>query len=205
MESNPGATGAVAGQAVTLVFYMEGHPWVIHAQVVKAEPFSVETTDANVLQLESARKVVVISHDDGKVKKADGMISGIGRAEFGWRITLDNVAWESSDRRRYPRYAYKIPVTLRRVEETNGLEAKIVETRGETEDISFGGAWVKSRELLEQGTLVEFRAILSDTESIRALAVIAHSNPMRGGMGVEFVDYIGATRGHLTNFLSRAA
>lgn len=205
MESNPDVKSALPGQAVALVFYMEGHPWVIHSHVAKAESFAVETTDANVLQLESERKVVLISHEEGKVSKAEAIITGIARAEFGWRITLSNVNWESSDRRRYPRYAFKISVTIRRVEETQNSETKIIETRGETEDISFGGAWVKTRELLEEGTLVEFRAILSETENIRALAVIAHTNPVRAGMGIEFVDYMGATRGHLNNFLSRAA
>jgi hypothetical protein len=188
-----------------VVFYSEGDPWVIQAHVAKGNSVGVETADPSAERLQPGLKVVLIVQEGGTILKSQATVTRASKSGTGWKIEVDAKPWQASDRRRFPRYGFKIQVTVRSVDERIPGEARFIEVRGETEDISLGGVWIKSRELLERGTLVEFRAILSETESVRTLAVVAHSNPVRGGMGLEFVHYVGGARKNLRNFLSRAA
>jgi hypothetical protein len=188
-----------------VVFYSEGDPWVIQAHIAKGQPIAVETSDPAAIRFQPGTKVVLIVQEGGSILKSQATVTHFSKTEAGWRADLDAKPFQASDRRRFPRYGFKIPVTIRSVDERADGEARFLEVRGETEDISLGGAWVKSRDLLDRGALVEFRAILSETESVRTLAVVAHCNPVRGGMGLEFVEYVGGARKHLRSFLSRAA
>lgn len=204
VEPTAGSFCVAFGQAVTVVFYADGCPWIIHARVVSSDPLAIETHDPAVLQLELDRKVVVLAQEAGTIVKADAHVVGCSRGEDGWRIAMEATPWETSERRRYPRFGLRLAVTLRQVEERAGV-AELIDVRGETEDISIGGAWVRTRDLLPEGTLVEFRSILSDTETFRSLAIVTHSNEVRGGMGIEFVEYLSGARGTLDAFLGRAA
>lgn len=204
MEANAGSLSAV-GRAVTVVFYSDGDPWVIQAHVAKGNPVAIETSDPAAVRLQPGIKAVLIVQEGGTILKAQATVKHFAKSEAGWHVDVDAKPWQASDRRRYPRYGFKIPVTIRCVDERGDGEARFLEVRGETEDISLGGAWVRSKDLLDRGTLVEFRAILSETESVRTLAVVAHANPVRGGMGLEFVEYVGGARKNLRSFLSRAA
>lgn len=204
MEANAGSLSAI-GRTVTVVFYSETDPWVIQAQVAKGNPMAIETNDPAAVKLLTGLKVVLIVQEGGTILKSQATVTHSGKTEAGWHIDMDAKPWQASDRRRYPRYGFKIPVTIRSVDERADGEARFNELRGETVDISLGGVWVKSKELMDRGTLVEFRAILSETESVRTLAIVAHSNPVRGGMGLEFVEYVGGARKNLRSFLSRAA
>jgi hypothetical protein len=204
VEANAGSLSAI-GRTVTVVFYSETDPWVIQAHVAKGQPIAIETSDSAAVRLQPGTKVVLIIQEGGTILKSQATVTHFSKSEAGWHVDLDAKPWQASDRRRYPRYGFKIPVTIRSVDERADGEARFLELRGETEDISLGGAWVKSRELMDRGTLVEFRAILSETESVRTLAIVAHANPVRGGMGLEFVEYVGGARKNLRSFLSRAA
>lgn len=204
MDANTGYLSAV-GRTVTVVFYSEGDPWVIQAHVAKGQPVAIETNDPTAVRLQPGTKAVLIVQEGGTILKAQATVTHFAKSEGGWRVEVEAKPWQASDRRRFPRYGFKIPVTIRSIDERADGEARFVEVRGETEDISLGGAWIKTNELLERGTLVEFRAILSETESVRTLAVVAHANPVRGGMGLEFVEYVGGARKNLRSFLSRAA
>lgn len=190
---------------MTVVFYADGDPLVIQAHVAKGQPMAVESTDPAAVRLQPGQKVVLIVQEGGTILKSQATVTHLAKNETGWHVDVDAKPWQASDRRRYPRYGFKIPVTIRSIDERAEGEARFIEVRGETEDISLGGVWVKSRELLDRGSLVEFRAVLSETESVRTLAVIAHSNPVRGGMGLEFVEYVGGAKKNLRTFLSRAA
>ena len=205
MEPRSSANCAIAGRAVTVVFYSDGEPRVIQAQVGKGQPFAIEAKEAALSELEKESKIVILLHEAGTVHKAEAKVTASSVEDGLYRLELHSVFWQESDRRRYPRYGFKIPITLRVVTEQNDGTTHIREVRGETEDISLGGAWVKTKDLVERGALVEFRAILTETESVRALAVVVHSNPARNGMGIEFLDYVGGARYHLHTFLSRAA
>jgi len=204
VDANTGFLSTV-GRAVTVVFYSEGDPWVMQAHVAKVSPVTIETADESAIRLQPGTKLVLIVQEGGSTLKAQAEVSHFTKTESGVRVEVDARTWQTSDRRRYPRYGFKIPVTIRRIDERADGEARFVEVRGETEDISLAGAWIKSNDLLERGTLVEFRAILSETESIRTLGVIAHANPVRGGMGLEFVEYVGGAKKNLRSFLNRLA
>lgn len=193
------------GRAVTVVFYADGDPWVIQAHIAKGSPLAIETTDASAVRFQPGTKVVLIVQEGGSILKSQAVVTHYSKTEAGWRAEIDAKPFQASDRRRFPRYGCKIAVTIRSVDERADGEARFLEVRGETEDISMGGAWIKSRDLLDRGTLVEFRAILSETESVRTLGVVAHSNPGRGGMGIEFVEYVGGAKKNLRSFLARAA
>ena len=55
-----------------------------------------------------------------------------------------------------------------------------------------------------QGSLVEFYAKLSEEDSVRALGIVAHSAP-DGSMGIAFLDYVGAAKEMLEEFLAEEA
>jgi c-di-GMP-binding flagellar brake protein YcgR len=137
--------------------------------------------------------------------KAEADVNSCEKSEDGiWTVNAGNVLWQLVDRRRYPRYAMKLPVKLRFVHETEGA-AQITEFEGTTDDLSLGGAWVTTNEDVELGTLIEFQAALSPNEYVRALAVVAHATEQRVGIGIEFLDYVGGARYNLHTFLSKAA
>ena len=54
------------------------------------------------------------------------------------------------------------------------------------------------------GSLVEFYAMLNETDAIRALGVVVHSDP-KGSIGICFLDYVGGTRAKLEEYLESAA
>lgn len=204
VEPNAGSLSAI-GRAVTVVFYADGDPYVIQAHVAKGKPVAFETADPSASRFHDGLKVVLIVQEGGSILKSQAVVGHVSKTEAGWHVDVEAKPWQASDRRRFPRYGFNIPVTIRTIDERSEGEARFIEVRGETEDLSMGGAWVKSKELLDRGTLVEFRAVLSPTESVRTLGVVAHSNPVRGGMGLEFVEYVGGAKKNLRSFLSRAA
>ncbi len=193
-----------SGATVSLVFYVEGHPVGMTGHVEQQDPFCLHTDDENAALLETGRRAMLIIQNGRDFSKAEAELFA-HKTEHGWVITASSFGWETVDRRRYPRYPVNVNITVRAVLEEEG-EAQLVTITGMTEDISIGGAWVKTPETLKGGSLVEVSTDLGGTQ-IRALSIVkwADSDHSGLGFGVEFLDFLGGSRYALHQFLTQKA
>lgn len=193
------------GLPVTVVFYNENKPMAVTASVQTGKPFTLSTNDKNASALAAGRRAMLILQDGLNFAKAEAQISDCRQDGDAWVIEAGDFGWEEVDRRRYPRYTVALPVQVRAVVEVEG-GAELMHFAGVTEDMSLGGAWVRSESRLDSGSLVEFQTDLTPGTTIRCLAIVAwSSSDSQDGFGVEFLDFLGGSRYYLHGFLRNAA
>lgn len=192
------------GSPVSVVFYQNGQPMALAASVSSQKPFAITTNDANARMLEIGKRALLIMQDQGAVAKAEAQVMSVTASGDEWHIEIGKFGWEEVDRRRYPRHPVQIPVTVKAVLERNG-NAQLKYVEAVTEDLSLGGAWIKSEDHLKTGSLVEFQAELFNGETVRVLAIVAWSADGEQGVGLEFVDFLGGSQYHLHSYLTKAA
>lgn len=195
---------AQVGQNVSVLFYVEDRPVAVNGLVTSLSPFTIESGDSSAEWLSEPRRAMLIARKDSEFSKAEAELSATCEGT-NWKIVASDFGWEQVDRRRYPRYELQIPVTVRAVIESgNTAELKYLEAT--SEDVSLGGAWLKSSQKLPSGILVECQIAMPNGVNLRVLSTIRWSDTLeKTGFGVEFLDFLGGSRQALQQFLSQAA
>lgn len=188
------------GSEVGIVFYQETTPHALTTNVVSVRPFAAACSEPGAGRLNPGQRVMLVSEAEGKYAKAEAEVSSVTEEGGAWRIEIGHFGWEEVDRRRFPRRPFEVPVSLRSVVETEaGVE--VHHFGGKTEDISLGGVWVVPDHPLQPGSLVEMNLTLG-THPVRILAIVAR-DAGQGGVGLEFLDYVGGARYYLHGFLNK--
>lgn len=175
----------------------------VSALVTSETPLTLFTRDARVEAVDLPRSVVLVWHRGADVVKGEAEVVEIRPWRTGFAIEIRRTSWADVDRRIYPRFPTKLPVNLRAVHDMRGATV-ISLYQGETEDVSLGGAWIHVSPQIAMGSLVEAQFTLAD-EKIQAFAMVAHESPGRGGIGLEFLDFLGDSRGRFEAYLQRQA
>jgi len=196
--------GLAVNQPVSIVFYIEGAPHMIHGTVESVQPFEISTCDPGASKFFSQRRAVILKWEGESLKKIETEVLSLHFESKKWHLFLEFLTSDEVDRRRYPRFPMRLPVTIRTISESpEGVCA--VDISGHTEDLSLGGAWITLEESVDVQSLVEVRTRLTDFDTIRTLAITARRGDDKAGIGVEFIDFIGGARYHLFSFLNRVA
>lgn len=196
---NGSLQAATPGSEIGVIFYEDTTPHALNATVVSVRPFAVSCREPAAGRLKPGQRVMLVCESDGNYAKAEAEISEVVPEEGAWRVQVGHFGWEEVDRRRFPRHAIDASVSLRSVVETpDGVEVQ--HFGGRTEDISLGGVWVVPERPLQPGSLVEMNMTLG-AHPIRILAIVAR-DAGKGGVGLEFLDYVGGARYYLHTFLN---
>ncbi len=192
------------GQSISILFYVEDRPVAVNGQVTNLNPFTITSGDSSAEWLSESRRAMLIARNDSEFSKAEAELKATCEGAT-WSIIAADFGWEQVDRRRYPRYETQIPVTVRAViESANTAELKYLEAT--TEDVSLGGAWLKSDQKLPSGILVECQIGLPNGSSLRVLSTIRWADTLeKSGFGIEFLDFLGGSRQALQQYLAQAA
>jgi|GEM_PF-2055466 len=192
------------GEDVTILVHTDDRPLWAKGKIVSAAPFSVEIDAAHADLLRSVPSLLVL-HDSGrKYCKGEGKVGNFVEKDGKAWLKFTDFRWEIVDNRDNPRFEVSIQAVVRSVQEHEG---KVVtdDQVGVLKNLSLGGALVELRAQMAKGQLVEFRATIEPNVTIRAMGVIAHTSPTDGLAGISFVDYIGAARYTLHQYLKNLA
>ena len=200
--------GLAKEQEISIVFYIDGIPNMILGTVESITPFRVATKDLSASKFANQRRAVILRWDEDVLRKIETSVVSSHWLGNCWTLELEYLTTDETDRRRYPRYPMRLPVTVRTVKDSHQGTIS-VDCEGYTEDLSLGGASIKVLGDIETQSLVEIHTHITDFDTIRTLAVVARSSNSgesnENGIGVQFVDFIGGGRYHLFSFLSRVA
>lgn len=192
------------GSNVSIVFYVDGKPIALSGVLKKADPFTVRTTGEGASHLREGRRAMLVVQNGREFSKAEAELHSDTTSD-GWEVVAKSFGWETVDRRRYPRFEVGVPILIRAVTEAqDGPELTIIE--GTTEDLSIGGAWVKSKSTLPTPSLVEVTVQLHGGP-VRALSLVKWADSQGDGIGfgVEFLDFVEGSRYALHQFLNTRA
>ena len=192
------------GSSVSIIFYVDGQPIALTGEVRKAEPFTVWTNGEGASHLLEGRRAMLVVQNGRNFNKAEAELHSDPLGD-GWEVVARSFGWESVDRRRYPRFEIGVPISIRAVTESaDGPKLTVIE--GTTEDLSIGGAWVKSKSTLPSASLVEVTVHLNGA-AIRALSLVKWADKDHDGLGfgVEFLDFLDGSRYALHTFLNAQA
>lgn len=193
------------GSNVSIIFYVDGRPVAVYGEVTQAEPFTVWTHNDGAMHLSEGRRAMLVIFDGTDFNKAEAELHS-EPGDGGWTVVAKSFGWESVDRRRYPRFDVHVPISVRAVLELdNGPSVARIE--GTTEDLSIGGAWVKTQHAIPSASLVEVTAELDHGVVIRALSIVKWADREHNGVGfgVEFLDFLDGSRYALHQFLNKKA
>ena len=172
--------------------------------VCSEAPLYLDCVAAGIHRYTFPRRVILVFQDEKHLMRGEAQVmSAVELPDGHSRLELSRVEWEDMDRRRHARVDVAVPVSLRAVYESKG-DTIISVVDGVTADLSIGGSKVLASHSVIQGSLVEFYAKLSEEDSVRALGIVAHSAP-DGSMGIAFLDYVGAAKEMLEEFLAEEA
>jgi hypothetical protein len=205
MNSTPGHIHEpMVGENVTLLVHTDDRPtWTI-ARIHSRNPFSVEFDSSSAALFAGVKHLLVI-HDSGrKYSKGEGKIADLAtKGNQAW-ITFSDFCWEPVDNRDAPRFETEVQTVIRTiVEHDGGITAD--DQVCVSKNLSLGGALLTLSKPVSKGQLVEFRATLEPGTTIRTMAVIAHTSEDGTIAGVNFIDYVGAARYSLHQYLSKLA
>ncbi len=178
----------------------------VSALVTSEAPLVLFTRDARVEAVELPRSVVLVWHRGCEVVKGEAEAIEVRPWRTGFAIEIRRTSWADVDRRVYPRTSVRLPVNLRAVHDMRGATV-ISLYQGTTEDVSMGGAWVHVQPQIAMGSLVECQMDTGEAKDggagrVQAFAMVAHESPERGGIGLEFLDFLGDSRGVFDGFLA---
>lgn len=195
---------AERGQTVSVLYYVDGRPRALRGTVQHDAPLRIETQDESSSFFQQPARAIILIQRSNEFAKAEANISST-QINGLWVLQADDFGWEKVDRRRYLRVPMQIRMNVRTVLETNeGVMLQSVDCQ--TQDLSIGGAWVRSGVTLEPGSLVECTGMAPSQGEFRAFGVVRWADSgEKDGFGVEFLDLIGASRRILHNFLAEAA
>lgn len=192
------------GTPVSMIWYRAGEPQSFIGTVVSTEPFVLEAGDSSVVAIGENEPVKILFQNAGTFQAADAVVRRRTQVGQRQRLDLEQVKVEKSDRRSFPRHPATLLVKCRYV--TDRLEgAEIREFMVTTRDISLGGTWVQSDGPMEQGAILNCEVLTAPGTTVRALGIVAWSDPNGNGFGVEFMDFIGGSRSALSSFIGGLA
>lgn len=194
----------LVGTPLTAVFYTDARPVAAGCRILAEAPLVLATPDARVKGMEFPRQTVLVHQQGDKFLKGVAEVVSCTTTAEGSQLEVRLVDWEDPERRMYPRIETAVAVSLRCVQD-DGLTTTVEVYHGTTSDLSVGGAWVTLERRPEAGALIEFQATVEAGQQVRAFGVVAHSSAARGGVGIEFLDYIGSSRYNLHSFLNKVA
>ena len=189
---------------VVVAFFIEGRPMAVSALVTSETPLRLFTRDARVTGVDLPRSVVLVWHRGSDVVKGEAEVIEVCPWRTGFQIEIRRTSWADVDRRVYARKTVSLPVNLRAVHDMRGATV-ISLYQGLTEDVSMGGAWVHVSPQIAMGSLVECHIALEGGERIQTFAMVAHESPTRGGIGLEFLDYVADSKATFERYLPKAA
>ena len=186
-----------------MVIYSDKGSVGIKGVVASLNPLCVRVKEGHRgLAIEGTR-VLLFAADKAQYTKAESEITQIVQDGDEWTWTLRELEMSETERRKYDRRMNNLPVELKTVQETHE-GSQIVYYKGESIDLSMGGAWVKLEQEIELGSLVEFRTKLPNGFELKVLATVSNHG-RDGGFGVEFMDFSGNSRAWLFEYLEPAA
>jgi hypothetical protein len=188
------------GDRTSLVFYQDSMPIVVEAEVVNLKPFQLATSNPTAGRLARMRRALVVRQDNTQIWRLEAEVKDAVAVKDQWVCTLEPMKWAEIDRRRHPRFAVKLPVTVRAIIESNG-QFEHTDVPGTALDLSLCGARVQIEAEIEPGALVEITLEFPNRQSITALAMIAFTKPYQGQLGFEFIDFVGNAQYVLHSFL----
>lgn len=205
MKSHAGPSHIpMIGEDVTLLIHTDDRPTWTVARIYSREPFIVEMDKSHADHFRGLKNVLVI-HDSGrKYSKGEGRIGDLTETEDKVRIQFSDFHWESVDNRDNPRFNVKVQAIVRTILETNGT-IQVDDQMGMTINLSLGGALLELSNPVSKGQLVEFRVSPEAGQTVRAMGIVAHTDVHGTTIGVSFIDYIGAARYTLHQYLSKLA
>lgn len=192
------------GENVMLLVHTDDRPTWTVARIHSKSPFSVEFDEKSVPLLKGVKNLLVI-HDSGrKYSKGEGKVGDIAtKGDQAW-LTFSDFSWEAVDNRDNPRFETGVQIVVRTIQEHDGgITAD--DQVGISKNLSLGGALLQLSKPVTKGQLVEFRATLEPGNTIRTMAVIAHTDMAGTVVGINFIDYIGSARYSLHQFLTKLA
>ena len=175
----------------------------VMATVESEAPLWLETPAGTIPSLECPRSVILVHQSGPRYMRGDAELLSLHKTSERCRLEISRVSWEDVNRRKYPRVPVKLSASLRAVHESRG-ETVVSVVDGLTEDLSIGGSKVWVSQPIIEGSLVEFYAHLNDVDSIRALGIVAHVAE-DSHIGIAFLDYVGAARTKLEDFVNARA
>jgi len=194
----------MVGENVMLLLHTDDRPTWTVARIHSKHPFSVEFEGKSAPLFEGVKHLLVI-HDSGrKYSKGDGKVGDLAtRGDQAW-LTFSDFNWEAVDNRDNPRFETEVQVVVRTIEEhAGGLTSD--DQVGVAKNLSLGGALLQLSNPVTKGQLIEFMVTLSPGNTIRTMAVIAHTDVEGTLVGINFIDYVGSARYSLHQFLSQLA
>ena len=171
--------------------------------VVSEAPLWLESPAGTIPSLECPRTVILVHQTGSRYLRGDGELLSIQKTPESCRLEISRIQWEDVNRRKYPRVPVKLSASLRAVHESRG-ETVVSVVDGLTEDLSVGGSKILVSQPIMEGSLVEFYAHLNDVDSVRALGIVAHVGE-DNFVGISFLDYVGAARTKLEDFIKSKA
>lgn len=195
---------ALERATITVVVNLEGAPRSLRAAYVSSEPFTVETDNTWARSLAPETKLLFVVQSGTEIIKGTGRVIDNVESGQNWRIVVENVLWESVDRRRHSRKAVHLPVEYRVVEE-DASGTRMERGSAMTMDLSVGGACLKADRLPNNGLLVDVSLSLNGFDATRALGVVVWVRPIAGEFGIEFLDYFADAKKVLGEFVEAAA
>ena len=175
----------------------------ISCLVTSEAPLYLFTKDLRVLDVAYPVAVVLVWHRGVDVLKGEAEAVGTMPWKSGNVLEIRRTNLKEVDRRVYPRYSVRVPVSLRSVTDVQSSTV-IAVCQGETKDLSLGGAWISMDPPLPKDSLVEFKCEI-EGEQIRALGLVVHENKEGLSNGIEFMDFFDDSRERLYAALKRAA
>lgn len=190
--------------SVSIIAHIDATQRAIPASVRSVVPFQAESGDPNCRHLGVGSRVILLHRSGNRFTKAEGIVQLCLSEGERWFVEFQRVEWEQLDRRRYPRFDQRVPVRIRSANEHDNV-VEIATFESSTRNLSLGGAWIDGAPTHEAGSLVEVELRIPGGEAVRTFGIIAWQGGEESGFGVEFLEFIGASRYYLQEHLSRAA
>lgn len=182
-----------------MVVQREGAPYALQATLRSNEPPMV-AVPINPMTKRGER-VLLLAHEGTTVLRTQATVTESSRAGSQWVVALDFENWEYANRRRAERYEVELGATIETVVDgVSGYEPRPAIIT----ELSKTGAWVQSELLLPRGALVKWQFTVNGA-SARGLALVIRSCPVRGGMALEFVEFLGSAYGTIDSYLEQQA
>ncbi|GEM_PF-3383208 len=200
VESTPvNAPSVRIGGPVTLVIQREGAPYALQTTLRSGDPPMV-TVPIDPLTKRGER-VLLLAHEGTTILRAQASVTDCQRTGSQWTVQLALDQWEHANRRRAERYEVELEATVETVVDgASGFDPR----KATITELSKTGAWVQTDLLLPRGALVKWQFAVKGA-SARGLALVIRSCPVRGGMALEFVEFIGSAYGTIDNYLEQHA
>jgi hypothetical protein len=189
------------GALITFVTQRDDAPFAVPGTLRSISPFILAlSADPGVRRGE---KVLLLGHQATTVLRAQATVDAITRTGTQWSVQVQPEGWEHANRRRADRYTVDLPVSMSAIE-TGGDEIALEKFEGTFTELSQTGGWVQSDLLLPKGDLIQWQ-FTTNGALARGLALVIRSCPARGGMALEFVEFMGSAYGLLGSYLQEQA